>query len=255
MRIDLRKSLGLLSLLVCLLFAFLITGCTNSSTHGTEKELDVKLTINNNGGGDVNITSPLTLDSASETAQDTANTATTSPTTRLQLTEGGSTAAGEGSELKDVASTLKNKLNSENKTKTENNQPAGKTEAVSVPGKPDAADKEETPKGGDIDGTTGSTKPILWKPVADSGGMLVVLLPANMGNPSVVVADMSGTDIETGDFVYYSNPDRATYRFKRPGASFPSPCLLKVGNDLYLVKESGKRNESLPSYTMATAAP
>lgn len=100
----------------------LLTGCSNSSTHGTEKDLEVNLTINNSGGGNVNITSPLTLDSASETAQDTANTATTTPTTRLQLTEGGSTAAGEASTLSDIVSQLKQKLNSENKTETKTNQ-------------------------------------------------------------------------------------------------------------------------------------
>lgn len=103
-------------------FALMLSGCSNSSTHGTEKDLKVDVVINNSGGGDVNITSPLTLDSASETAQDTANTATTTPTTRLQLTEGGSTAAGEASTLQDVASQLRQKLNSNNKTETKTNQ-------------------------------------------------------------------------------------------------------------------------------------
>lgn len=102
-------------------FALLLSGCSDSSTHGTEKDLKVNVTINNSGGGNVSITSPLTLDSASETAQDTANTATTTPTTRLQLTEGGSTASGEASTLSDVASQLKQKLNSNNKTETKTN--------------------------------------------------------------------------------------------------------------------------------------
>ena len=102
--------------------------------------------------------------------------------------------------------------------------------------------------GGAAMGTTGKSSPILWKPVADSGGMLVVLLPANMGKPSVAVTDMNGNVIETGVFKYFSNPNRATYRFTRPGRSFPSPCILKVGSTLYLVRDAAKRNESLPSY-------
>lgn len=248
MRIDLRKSL-FLSLLVCLLLAMLITGCSNSSTHGTEKELDVNVTINNNGDGDVKITSPLTLDSASETAQDTANKATTSPTTRLQLTEGGSTAAGEASTLQDVASTMKNKLNSENKTRTETKTAEGKTAAVSVPGKPSDGSQTEQPAGGEITGTTGQAKAILWKPVSDNTGKLAVLLPNDMGTPVVAVCSMAGEIIETGDFQGLSNPDRATYRFDNPGSSFPTPCLLKVGDVFYLVKTPATRLETLPSYT------
>ena len=105
-----------------------------------------------------------------------------------------------------------------------------------------------TSNGGAVTGTTGGSVSILWKPVADSGGMLVVLLPNNMGTPSVSVLDMGGKLIETGVFKYYSNPNRATYRFTRPGRSFPSPCILKVGSTLYLVRDASKRNESLPSY-------
>lgn len=123
---------------VAFVLVVMLAGCSNSSTHGTEKELDVKVTINNNGDGEVNITSPLTLDSASETAQDTANKATTSPTTRLQLTEGGSTAAGEGSDLKDVASSLKQKLQSDNKTETKTSSTTDKKGEESAD-----ADKEE----------------------------------------------------------------------------------------------------------------
>lgn len=117
--LNLQLATGCFMAAALILCLMILGGCSNSSTHGTEKELDVTVTINNSGGGNVNITSPLTLDSASETAQDTANTATTTPTTRLQLTEGGSTAAGEASTLQDVASKLKQKLNSENTTSTE----------------------------------------------------------------------------------------------------------------------------------------
>lgn len=88
-----------------------------------------------------------------------------------------------------------------------------------------------------------SSSGILWKPVADSGGGLVVLLHRSYGNPGVAVLSVSGTVIETGRFVYYSNPDRATYRFSRPGASFPTPCLLKVGTKIYKVDDPRRRYE------------
>ena len=88
-----------------------------------------------------------------------------------------------------------------------------------------------------------SSSGILWKPVADSGGGLVILLNRSYGNPGVAVLSMSGSVIETGRFVYYSNPDRATYRFSRSGASFPSPCLLRVGTKIWKVEDPRRRYE------------
>lgn len=84
---------------------------------------------------------------------------------------------------------------------------------------------------------------ILWKPVADSGGKLVVLLNRSYGKPPVSVLAMNKQVIEIGTFAYYSNPDRATYRFGRPGGSFPKPCLLQVGGVIYRVDDPGKRYE------------
>lgn len=84
---------------------------------------------------------------------------------------------------------------------------------------------------------------ILWKPVSDSDGKLAVLLKPSYGKPSVRVLDMSQRTLETGRFVYYSNPDRATYRFGRSGGSFPRPCLLQVGGQTFLVPDGSKRYE------------
>jgi hypothetical protein len=84
---------------------------------------------------------------------------------------------------------------------------------------------------------------ILWKPVADSGGDLVVLLDRSYGKPTVRVLSTSGAVIEAGRFVYYSNPNRATYRFDRPGRDFPKPCLLQVGNKTFTVLDGAKRYE------------
>lgn len=84
---------------------------------------------------------------------------------------------------------------------------------------------------------------ILWKPVADSGGDLVVLTHRSYGKTTVRVLDMNKNVIETGTFVYFSNPDRATYRFKRGGAEFPRPCILQVGDKLFTVPDGSKRYE------------
>lgn len=84
---------------------------------------------------------------------------------------------------------------------------------------------------------------ILWKPVSDSTGKLAVLLARSYGKPSVKVLDMNKNLIENGYFVYYSNPNRATYRFGRPGRSFPTPCLIQVGSTIYKVDNPAKRYE------------
>ena len=84
---------------------------------------------------------------------------------------------------------------------------------------------------------------ILWKPVSDSNRKLAVLLNRSYGRPTVKVLDMNKNVIETGYFVYYSNPNRATYRFGRPGRSFPSPCLIQVGSAIYKVDNPAKRYE------------
>ena len=84
---------------------------------------------------------------------------------------------------------------------------------------------------------------ILWKPVSDSNRNLAILLARSYGKPAVKVLDMQKNVIENGRFVYYSNPNRATYRFGRPGRSFPSPCLVQVGSKIYKVDNPARRYE------------
>jgi hypothetical protein len=84
---------------------------------------------------------------------------------------------------------------------------------------------------------------ILCKPVSDSNRNLAILLARSYGRPAVKVLDMQKNVIENGRFVYYSNPNRATYRFGRPGRSFPSPCLVQVGSKIYKVDNPAKRYE------------
>lgn len=239
------KTIKWIFLLVLVVSASMyLSGCADSSTHGTEKDIRTTVTFNVSGNSRVTVTSPLSLDSASEANQDTAGTSTISPPVRLQLTEGGSTSAGEGSMMDDITSKLKmdnSKTNSDNTMKEEIPKNVSIPDLVSPAPAPGVSQP-----GGTTPPATGATKAILWKPVSDSDKKLAVLLPAAMKNPAVSICDISGKEIEKGKFVYYSNPDRATYRFTKTGSGYPSPCLLKVGNDFYYVKTTGSRLESLP---------
>ena len=65
----------------------------------------------------------------------------------------------------------------------------------------------------------------LWKPVADSGGMLVVLLPAWM-HDGYTHGECPGAMAINGDPTQVSryngegNGNRPTFRFKKPGAAY-----------------------------------
>ena len=115
----------------------------------------------------------------------------------------------------------------------------GPTKKAPMPNQDD--DSPSTPTAADYPHIAG--RGILWKPVSDSDHNLAVLLNPSFGNPGVRVLSMSGSTIATGKFVYYSNPDRATYRFNRAGGSFPRPCLLQVGGQTFLVPDGSKRYE------------
>jgi hypothetical protein len=84
---------------------------------------------------------------------------------------------------------------------------------------------------------------ILWKPVSDSTGKLAVLLAPSYGVPQVRVLDTNKKVLDTGKFVYKSNPNRATYRFAKAGREFPKPCLLQVGSKIFKVADGSKRYE------------
>lgn len=70
---------------------------------------------------------------------------------------------------------------------------------------------------------------ILWKPVSEGDGNLVVLLFSSFGDPAVFVIDTKGNAIERGRHVGRTNGNRATYRFRRPGHHFGSPAVLQIG--------------------------
>jgi hypothetical protein len=87
---------------------------------------------------------------------------------------------------------------------------------------------------------------ILWKPVAESGGKLVVLLNRSYGKPPVAIKDRRNRVIATGNFVYFSNPDRATYRFSLSGPQIQNEygsVYLIVGNRIFFVPTPSRRYE------------
>jgi hypothetical protein len=84
---------------------------------------------------------------------------------------------------------------------------------------------------------------ILWKPVSESTGKLAVLLAPSYGVPQVRVLDINKNVLDTGKFVYKSNPNRATYRFAKAGRDFPKPCLLQVGSKIFKVANGSNRYE------------
>jgi len=87
---------------------------------------------------------------------------------------------------------------------------------------------------------------ILWKPVADSGGKLAVLLNKSYGAPQVKVKNRNNQLIASGSFDGYSNPDRATYRFGISGPEIArryGTVYLVVGSNVFTVPNPAQRYE------------
>ncbi len=97
-----------LLMLLPLLFLF---GCADSSTTGTVREYNIKVSIHDNWGP-VTLDFPLRVDAVSQNEQITENASDLSPDIRLQLTEGGGTGtmAGADAVLKDVTSKLRDSI-------------------------------------------------------------------------------------------------------------------------------------------------
>lgn len=150
------RRMNLLIMLILLFVVPYLFGCAPNNIKGTEKVYDVAINIHNNHGP-VILTSPLKVESASETTQDANPSTVISPETALAMPSGGSTAsiAAQASTqaLKDVASKLVNDLSKKdsenpttNDTTSTTNNVAGnqvvKDEESGI--SPDAASDTET---------------------------------------------------------------------------------------------------------------
>ena len=71
----------------------------------------------------------------------------------------------------------------------------------------------------------------LWKPVSESDGKLVVLLPTSLTGKvlGVRVLDSDGKSVlATGRFSSVANGNREHFRFSKPGDSFPAGAIVEI---------------------------
>jgi len=84
-------------------------------------------------------------------------------------------------------------------------------------------------------GTAGRGGGFLWKPVSESDGKLVVLLPNSYKGIVTMcyITDSAGGFIESGRFVGdIHNGERPHFRFSKPGAAYgASRYIVSVNND------------------------
>ena len=77
-----------------------------------------------------------------------------------------------------------------------------------------------------IDGSGG----FLWKPEGENTGNLVVLFPSEFTDRFLsVVATIAG-DFEEGTFTGFSNGDRQTWRFSKPGSAYDGKLIVDANN-------------------------
>jgi hypothetical protein len=107
------------------------------------------------------------------------------------------------------------------------------------------ASYDETIDVSSLGGATGPSEQMLWKPESESDHKLVVLIPASYRAVKVSIYDAEGNLIERGDFEGRTNGRRPTYRFTKPGKSYPDPCYLRVGDKVFSITNPGGRHESL----------
>ncbi|MCA8971291.1 MAG: hypothetical protein KDC95_15980 [Planctomycetes bacterium] len=70
----------------------------------------------------------------------------------------------------------------------------------------------------------------LWKPVSETTGQLVTLLPPEMTGKvaGVVLRDANGQVLEQGDYASVANGGREHFRFDQPGAAYPPGVTVEV---------------------------
>ena len=99
-------------------------------------------------------------------------------------------------------------------------------------------------EGNPSDGAEG----FLYKPVSDSSGNLVVLLPSSYtGNiAGVVLKDEAGAELGEGTYGGVGNGGREHFRFPQPGGEYPSNLTVEVrfkdgSIQTYLIADSSQR--------------
>jgi hypothetical protein len=107
---------------------------------------------------------------------------------------------------------------------------------------------------GDVGGhsESGGSGGFLFKPVADTNGKLVVLMPSKLAGmvAGVKLYDPAGTLLESGRYTGNGNGGRDHYRFKRTGGDYPDglfvEATLSTGDKVvYHIKETSQRTENI----------
>lgn len=71
---------------------------------------------------------------------------------------------------------------------------------------------------------------MIYKPISEGNGLLVVLLPSSFAESTgVAMADKTGKIIDRVTYGSRTNGNRPTYRFPRRGGDYPAPGILVVG--------------------------
>jgi hypothetical protein len=111
------------------------------------------------------------------------------------------------------------------------------------------------PKAATIGGThseSGGVGGFLYKPVSDTTGKLVVLMPSKLAGmiAGVKLYDPSGNLLESGRYTGNGNGGRDHYRFKKTGAAYPDGLVveatLTTGDTVrYRIGETSRRTENI----------
>ena len=95
-----------------------------------------------------------------------------------------------------------------------------------------------------VDGADG----FLFKPISDTQGKLVVVLPKELTGKisKVVLRDMTGKELESGQWGGIGNGDREHFRYNKPGGSYPANLFVEVqlkggGTKNYSIADPSKR--------------
>lgn len=145
---------------------------------------------------------------------------------------------GSGSTSAEIDQVLADRIAAENAA----NQPAPAPAANNNDDdKPAAAPSTPVAKPSSAPASTGGTGGFLWKPVSDSNGNLVVLLPSQY-NGKVSSVSVNG---ERGSFSGIANGNRTHWRFSKPGAAYGSNARVVAttsgGNVSWTVPNGGAR--------------
>lgn len=105
-----------------------------------------------------------------------------------------------------------------------------------------------------VDGSSG----FVFKPVSDSDGNLVILLPTSFTGQveDIFLKDEEGNVVEEGNAQGPTNGDRETFRFQNPGAEYPNNIIVELlltdGSIVqYEILDPSERYENLAAAVIA----